>query len=118
MAITSAPIRGISMEFRHVVESALTAPADVVAFAVFGDPNKDATFKLFNGAVAGHLAEHAQAESFEGKPQQTLVYVHRDGKVAARRVIAVGAGPRTDFSLPSLRDVAASVAAAANRVNA
>jgi leucyl aminopeptidase len=106
------------MEFRHVTESAVTAPADVLAFCVFGDPNKDANFKLFNSAVGGHLAEHAQAESFEGKPQQTLIFVNRDGKVASRRLVAIGAGARGDFSLTSLRDVAAAAAAAANRVGA
>jgi leucyl aminopeptidase len=106
------------MEFLHVTEGALAATADVVAFCVFGDPSKDAGFKLFNGAVAGHLAEHAQAEAFEGKPQQILVFVNRDERVKARRIVAIGAGARTDFSLTSLRDLAASAAAAANRVNA
>ena len=106
------------MEFRQITEGALAAAADVVAFCVFGDPSKDANFKLFNGALGGHLAEHAHAESFEGKPQQTLIFINRDGKVAARRVIALGAGARSDFSVAGLRDVAASAVAAASRVNA
>src|SRR5579862_7061146 len=118
MAITTPPSRGFSMEFRQVTEGALTAAADVIAFCVFGDPSKDANFKLFNGALGGHLAEHAQAESFEGKPAQTLIFINRDGKVASRRVIALGAGARGDFSVATLRDVAAMAVAAATRVNA
>jgi leucyl aminopeptidase len=105
------------MEFLHLTDLPTKAEGDVLAFVVFGDPNKDAHFKTINGALKGRLAEAAKAESFEGKPQQTLAVVAGDG-VAARRVIAIGGGPRADFVPAYLRDVGAIAATAAGRVSA
>jgi len=105
------------MEFSHVTDLATTAEADVLAFCVFGDPSKDAHFKAINSALKGRLAEAAKAESFDGKPQQSLALVAGDG-VAARRVIAIGAGPKADFAVANLRDVAAIAASAAGKVSA
>jgi leucyl aminopeptidase len=44
------------------------------------------------------------------------MYTH--GKLAAKRVVVVGAGARGDFSIPNLRDVTAAVAQTANKVGA
>jgi len=68
-------------------------------------------------ALGGALTETAKAESFEGKPQQVLTFF-TGGDIPARRVVVVGAGPRAEFSLASMRDVTALVAAAAGRVSA
>ncbi len=105
------------MEFHHVADPVTKAQADVVAFCVFGDPGSDPAFKTWNAVLKGGLADAAQAESFEGKPQQTLTFL-TSGAVPARRVIAIGAGPRADFAIASLRDLAATAAAASNKVGA
>jgi len=96
---------------------ALQSQVDILAFTTFGDPTKDAVFKSADQALGGHLHEVAKHESFDGKIGQVLaMYTH--GKVAAKRVVVVGAGPRGDFSIPNLRDVTAAVAQTANKVGA
>jgi leucyl aminopeptidase len=98
---------------------ALQEQVDILAFSTYGDPTKDAVFKLVDRALGGHLAEVAQAESFEGKSGQVLTLPIRGGEeIAAKRVVVVGAGTRSEFSPPQVRDIAATVAQAANKTGA
>ncbi|HEX4453814.1 MAG TPA: leucyl aminopeptidase [Kofleriaceae bacterium] len=97
--------------------SAWQASVDVVAFATFGDPAKDSVFKSADQVLGGALADIATAESFEGKPGQMLVH-YTGGKIAAKRVIVIGAGPRNEFTNANVRDVTAQLAQAANKVRA
>jgi leucyl aminopeptidase len=107
----------LAIEVTLLTAPALQAQVDLLAFTTFGDPTKDAVFKSADQALGGHLAEVAKHESFEGKTGQVLsLYTH--GKIAAKRVVVVGAGARTDFTNASLRDLAAVVAQTANRVGA
>ena len=66
-------------------------------------------------ALGGVLADVAEAESFEGKTGQSIT-VHTHGRIPARRVLVVGAGPRGEFANPNIRDLAATVAQTANKV--
>ena len=96
---------------------ALQSQVDILSFTTFGDPAKDAVFKSADQALGGHLAQVAKHESFDGKTGQVLtLYTH--GKLPAKRVVVVGAGPRGDFAIPNLRDVTAAVAQTANKVGA
>jgi leucyl aminopeptidase len=96
---------------------ALQSQVDILALTTFGDPTKDAVFKSADQALGGHLAEVAKHESFDGKTGQVLtLYTH--GKLPAKRVVVVGAGGRSDFSIPNLRDVTAAVAQTASKVGA
>jgi leucyl aminopeptidase len=107
----------LALEVTLLTAPALQAQVDLLAFTTFGDPTKDAVFKMADQALGGHLAEVAKHESFEGKTGQLLtLYTH--GKLPAKRVIVVGAGGRGDFTNASLRDLAAVVAQTANRVGA
>ena len=105
------------MEFRHVTDNALRAPADLLAFAVLGDPARDPFFKSVDEALGGELREAARSESFEGKSQQSLV-LWTGGRLPARRVMVIGLGARGDLAAPGLRDAAAAAAQAANKVGA
>src|SRR5215813_6274790 len=97
----------------------LQAAVDVLAFTVFGDTTKDSIFKSVDAAVGGALTDIARSESFEGKTGQSIsLYTNGNGKLAAKRVVVVGAGPRTEFSNPHIRDIAATVAQTANRLGA
>jgi len=96
---------------------ALQSPVDIVAFTTFGDPSKDAVFKSADQALGGHLREVAKHESFEGKIGQVLAMYTAD-KLPAKRVVVVGAGMRSDFANPNLRDVTAAIAQTANKVGA
>jgi leucyl aminopeptidase len=105
------------MEFQSVTGSPLEGTQDVFGFIVFGDPSRDATFKLLDKALGGVLSSCAKDEHFEGKSLQSLcVLTH--GKLPHKRVLVIGAGPRSDFRTPALRDLAACAAATANKAGA
>jgi len=97
--------------------SPLEARVDLFAFTTFGDPSKDSTFKSVDSALGGVLADIAKSESFDGKTGQSIV-VHTHGRIAAKRVLVVGGGARSEFANPHIRDVAATVANTANKVGA
>lgn len=93
------------------------ARVDLLAFTTFGDPGKDAVFKAVDAALGGVLADIARSESFESKTGQTLA-VHTHGRMAAKRVLIVGGGARSEFSNHHIRDVAATISQAANKAGA
>jgi leucyl aminopeptidase len=105
------------MELQQIVGQPLAARVDVLAFMTFGDPDRDSLFKAVDAALGGLLKESATGEGFDGKPLQMLA-VHTGGKVAAKRVVVVGAGAKHDFATPNLRDVTATVANFASRIGA
>src|SRR4051812_46496222 len=110
------------MDSKGVEINLLSGPAsqaavDLLAFTMFGEPAKDAFFKSIDSALGEVLADVARAESFEGKPGQSIT-IHTHGRIPARRVLVVGAGARGEFANASIRDCAASVAQAANKYGA
>lgn len=98
-------------------EAFLSAAVDLMAVIVLGDPAKDAVFKSADQALGGVLAEVAKSEHFEGKSGQTIS-VHTHGRLPAKRLMVLGGGARTEFTNPGIRDLAATVAQAANKVGA
>ena len=105
------------MDLQQIVGQPLAARVDVLAFTTFGDPDKDAMFKAVDLALGGLLKECAKGEGFEGKPLQMLS-VHTGGKIAAKRIVVVGMGAKSEFATSNLRDVTATVANFANRIGA
>jgi leucyl aminopeptidase len=95
----------------------LEAHVDLFAFTTFGDPSKDSIFKSVDSALGGVLADIVKSESFDGKSGQSIV-VHTHGRIPAKRVLVVGAGGKSEFSPPQIRDVVATVAQVANKVGA
>jgi len=95
----------------------LEAQVELFAFTTFGDPNKDSIFKSVDAALGGVLGDVAKSEAFDGKTGQAIV-VHTHGRIAAKRVLVVGAGSKAEFTNPHIRDVAATVAQAANKAGA
>src|ERR1043165_8173231 len=93
------------------------AHVDLFAFTTFGDPSKDSFFKSIDSALNGVLSDVATSESFEGKPGQSIV-IHTHGRLPAKRILVVGAGTRSEFANPHIRDIAATVAHAANTASA
>lgn len=102
------------IQVTHLPGPALQATVDLLAFTVFGDATKDAVFKAVDAAMGGVLAEVARSESFEGKANQSII-VHTHGRLPAKRVMVVGAGVRSELTNAAIRDVAATIAQAANR---
>ncbi len=101
LAITIFPVAAIS--------GASVAPGSELA--------KDQTFRAIDAALGGMLGEIAREEGFEGKVGQSLT-MHTHGRIPARRVLVIGGGARGDFGNPSLRDIVATVAQAANKAGA
>ncbi|HMG20392.1 MAG TPA: M17 family peptidase N-terminal domain-containing protein, partial [Kofleriaceae bacterium] len=93
------------------------AHVDLFAFTTFGDPSKDSFFKAIDSALNGVLADVAKSEFFEGKIGQSIS-VHTHGRIPAKRILVVGGGARSEFANPHIRDIAASVASAANKSSA
>ena len=106
-----------AIEVTSLPGPALQGPVELLALAVFGEPTKDAVFKAVDQALGGVLSEVARTEMFEGKSGQTIC-VHTHGRIPAKRVLVVGGGVRSDFSNPSIRDLAATVAQQANKLGA
>src|SRR3954471_2168877 len=105
------------IELTSLQGAPLEAQVELFAFTAFGDPSKDPFFKAADAALGGVLAEVAKSESFEGKSGQSLV-VHTHGRLPAKRILIVGGGSRSEFTTPHIRDVAATVAQAANKAGA
>jgi leucyl aminopeptidase len=95
----------------------LEARVDLFAFTTFGDPSKDSIFKSLDSALGGVLTDVAKSELFDGKTGQSIV-VHTHGRIAAKRVLIVGGGTKSEFANPHIRDLAATVAQAANKAGA
>ena len=105
------------IELTSLQGAPLEAHVDLLAFTTFGDPSKDSIFKSVDSALGGVLAEVAKSESFDGKVGQTIA-VHTHGRIPAKRVFVVGAGARSEFANPHIRDIAATIAQAANKAGA
>src|SRR5262245_10298403 len=104
-------------EITQLAGPAWQASVDVVAFTTFGDPAKDPVFKSADQALGGVLSDIASSETFEGKTGQSLT-LYTAGKIPAKRVVAIGGGPRNDFTNAHLRDVTAAIAQIANKTQA
>ena len=105
------------MDIKHLVEPALTASVDLIAFVVHGDPAKDPLWKAFDSALGGSLTAAAKAERFDGKSSQTLT-IWTKGPLKAQRVLALGGGGRADLKTPGFRDLAAVTGQTASRLGA
>lgn len=105
------------LEIAPIATSIWQSHSDIVAFTVFGDPAADRVFKSADQVLGGALADVAASETFEGKVGQSLT-LYTAGKIAAKRVIVVGAGPRNEFLNAHIRDVTATIAQIANKLRA
>src|SRR5262245_61482633 len=105
------------MEFQYVGESPLATEADLLVVCTYGDPAKDALFKVIDQALEGYLQERAKIEAVAGKPGQTL-YTDRPGAGKAAAVAVLGAGDTSGFEPGKIRDVAAAAIRVARRAGA
>jgi leucyl aminopeptidase len=95
----------------------LEAQVDLFAFTTFGDPSKDSIFRSVDTALGGVLSDVTKTESFEGKTGQSVI-VHTHGRIAAKRVLVLGGGTKTEFQNPHIRDITAMIAQVANKAGA
>ena len=86
---------------------ATAAPCDVLVVSVLQEAlDKNSTLSGLERALGGGLFAHAKASEFEGKNEQQLD-LPTFGKIPARRLLLIGAGPKGDLDAARLRALAA-----------
>lgn len=96
----------------------LTEAADALVVCVFAQGLAEhATVAAANKALGGALLDHAKSAEFEGKLEQTLE-VPGLGRLRARRLILVGAGPEAELTPARLRAVVAHAVRVGSSQNA
>ena len=90
-----------------------TTKAEVLAVLLTeGGFDKQKAFAHLDHALGGALAAHVTAQQWKGRAEEVLD-VPTLGRLAARRLVLVGAGPKRGFDAARLRAAAAVAARAA-----
>jgi leucyl aminopeptidase len=107
-----------TMKFAFSSEETAKVRADLLAAPVFDDePQKERIVVALDKALGGLVTRLIEEERFKGKRGQTLSFITH-GKIAAARVVLVGAGAHKDFVPTDMRPLAARAAKAALGVSA
>ncbi len=97
---------------------AVTAATDALAVIVTQGPlNQQPALVKLDEALGGELLNYAKSAEFEGKPEQCLD-VTTLGRIKAKRVLLVGAGPKQDMQAARLRAAVASATRTAQGLSA
>src|SRR5690606_7229302 len=111
--------KGAVMEIKLAATSPIEAKVGLVALPLFEDDlGKRARHPLLaslDEALGGHLNSAIQAERFEGKAGQKLVFPTH-GKIAAAYAVLVGLGKRDAYKHEAFRMAAGTVAKEARRL--
>lgn len=106
------------MEFSISKKAPETCACDMLALGVFKDsPRLEGTAAKIDAALGGMLSTVLAEERFEAKPTHGLI-LHSHGKLRAKRIIVVGLGEKSAFTLDHLRQAAATVVRRAADVHA
>ena len=79
---------------------ALQAPVDVLALVSFGDPAKD-PFSNWQTRPSVASSPRSRGPSRSKARPASAITVYTHGRIPAKRVVVVGAGPRSDFANPT-----------------
>lgn len=106
------------MEFVTSTDAPETIACDALVVGIFQDvgPAEGAAGRV-DKALGGLLAAALTEERFEGKLAKTTV-LHTHAKIAARRVITTGLGPKAKATLDTLRKAAAGAVLRARDLHA
>jgi leucyl aminopeptidase len=79
--------------------------ADALVVNIYeGESTEESTLKELNERSGGILAEVIGSDEMRGK-QGDMVYIHKPGRISARRLLLMGAGKREAFSFDTVRKV-------------
>lgn len=95
----------------------LATAGDILAVGVYSDMPAGPAVKALDKKLSGTMAQLAKLGDFEGKPQ-TCCILYGDSAVAAKRVLLVGLGKRSELKLDCLRKAAALATTKAVGINA
>lgn len=106
------------MQFVVATETPEAFPCDALGLDTFqdGGPLEGVAARI-DRAIGGALAAVLAEEKFEAKPGRTLL-LHTHGRIAAKRIIVAGLGPKSSFTLDHLRQSAAAVVRRAAQAHA
>ena len=106
------------MKFTFVTDDVTQVKADVLGLLCFEDRTSDGpAWEALDKALGGLLGQLSLDERFKAKKGQSFT-LHTHGKVAASRVLLVGAGTRKEFQPSDLRGFAARLSKAGTAVGA
>jgi leucyl aminopeptidase len=106
------------MEFTVSTEAPEATSCDALAVGVYEDGRDlEGAPARVDKALGGLLTSVMTEEKFEAKVGKTLVF-HTHGKIPARRIIAVGLGPKSSATPDTLRNAAAAVVRRASALHA
>ena len=106
------------MEFTISTDAPEATSCDALAIGVYEDGRElEGAPVRVDKALGGLLTEVMTEEKFEAKLGKTLVF-HTHGKIPARRIIAVGLGPKSAATPDTLRNAAAAVVRRASALHA
>jgi leucyl aminopeptidase len=106
------------MKFTFYTEDITQLRSDLCAILCFEEAVGEGTvFQSLDRALGGLLTQLVAEEQFKGKKGQSL-QVHSHGKVAASRVLLIGAGPRREFQPGDLRGLSSRGVRAGHAIHA
>jgi leucyl aminopeptidase len=98
------------MEVRAEFGKFYDVQADALVVTVYeGEKADEGALKELDERTGGVISETLGGDEMRGKQGDT-VYIHRPGRIAARRLLLVGAGKREEFSLDTIRKVSGAAA--------
>ncbi len=106
------------MEFLVSTKAPESCPCDAMAVGIFKDAAQlEGAAAKVDAALEGTLSKILAEERFNAQPNHSLL-VHTHGKLRAKRIIVVGFGPKSAFTLDRLRQATATAVRRAEEVRA
>ncbi|GJM16762.1 MAG: putative cytosol aminopeptidase [Thermodesulfobacteriota bacterium] len=93
------------MEFALSTESVLKLKTDILVVGIFKGFKYSGSIKAVNDGLKGALANLAEEEGFKGDIGKSLMLSRTFGKIAAKRVLLVGLGEKSELTQNTLRKV-------------
>lgn len=93
------------MEFTLRTEPGLKIKADILVLGMYKGQKYSGALKNANDALSGALKDLSSQEGFEGDLGKSLTLSNTFGKISPKRVLIVGLGEKSKFSLNTLRKV-------------
>lgn len=106
------------MDVKVAIADPLNIPCDaLIVHHREGEEEIKGAAKVIDAALEGGISQLIASGEIKGKLNE-ISLLHTFGRIAARRVLVVGLGPRKDFTLDKLRGASASACKALRRVRA
>lgn len=114
-AVERKPMTDLKISVDRVEPTALRTPLLVLQHFE-GEPAPVGAAERVDARLGGQISRVLAAGDFSGKTDETLVLYPREGELGAQRVLLVGVGKRSDYSVDRLRQALGTAARQAQRL--